>query len=85
METIILRDPETGGSAMILPGFGFNCCELIFMDKGEPVPALWSPEGFRTGELGAFLGGIPVLFPFPGLGDFWTPWTGDTLNRGVSG
>jgi len=64
MQSIVLC--ERGGQARILPGFGFNCIDLVFRDGLETVPALWAPEGFEAGTVPGYLGGLPILFPYPG-------------------
>jgi len=66
MHSIVLR--EGGGRARILPGLGFNCVELTFQDEdgSENIPVLWAPAGFEAGTQRGYLGGLPVLFPFPG-------------------
>jgi aldose 1-epimerase len=66
MEAILLRDEQRRAEARILPGFGLNCLELTFCTAAEPVHALWTPVGFEKGRQRGYLGGLPVLFPFPG-------------------
>jgi len=66
MGAILLRDEQRGAQARILPGFGLNCLELSFSTAAEPVHVLWTPAGFKKGRRRGYLGGLPVLFPFPG-------------------
>lgn len=66
IEIITLRDEQSGATAKILAGFGFNCYQFQVPSAGPPVDVIWSPPGFETGTLRPSGGGIPILFPFPG-------------------
>lgn len=66
VEDVEIRDRETGSTANILVGYGFNCYRFISMVGGEPIDVIWSEPGFETGELRSTGSGIPVLCPFPG-------------------
>jgi aldose 1-epimerase len=66
LDVITLTDPSSGSTARIVPGFGFNCFELIFAREGHPLPVLWAEPGFETGTKRASASGIPILFPYPG-------------------
>jgi aldose 1-epimerase len=66
LEIVSLRDSRTGSTALVLPGFGFNCFRFTAMADGSPVDVLWSEDGFETGTKRASGSGIPILFPFPG-------------------
>jgi aldose 1-epimerase len=66
VQTITLRDQESGSQAKILAGYGFNCYQFR-VAFGEPaIDVLWSEPGFETGEKRASGSGIPLLFPFAG-------------------
>jgi aldose 1-epimerase len=66
IECVQLTDAQTGSSARILVGFGFNCYEFRVMKGGQPIDVLWATPGFETGTERASGSGIPLLFPFPG-------------------
>lgn len=66
LEIIKLEDAASGATAKILPGFGFNCYELLLPRGERRADVLWSVDGFDTGNQRASGSGIPILFPFPG-------------------
>jgi len=66
MEILRIQDSETAAWGRVLPGLGFNCFELTLQAGSEEIPVLWRPEGFEKGIGSSYLGGVPVLFPFPG-------------------
>ncbi|HVX15799.1 MAG TPA: aldose 1-epimerase [Pirellulales bacterium] len=66
LEPVTLVDSDTGATAQILSGFGFNCYSFRPVVDGEAVEVLWSEPGFVTGEAKPSHSGIPILFPFPG-------------------
>jgi aldose 1-epimerase len=66
LETISLRDPNTGAAAKILPGFGFNCYSFCPQPAGEPIEVLWSHPNFASGSERPSHSGVPLLFPFAG-------------------
>ncbi len=66
LESIVLRDPATGSTAKILPGFGFNCYSFQPVLAGEVIEVLWSAPDFDSGQQRPSHSGIPLLFPFPG-------------------
>ncbi len=66
LDVIELRDPATGSSARILPGFGFNCFSFQPVVRGEAFEVLWSVANFSSGQERPSHSGIPLLFPFPG-------------------
>jgi aldose 1-epimerase len=66
LEIVSLRDSRTGSSALVLPGFGFNCFRFTAIADGSPVEVLWAEESFESGTKRASGSGIPILFPFPG-------------------
>jgi aldose 1-epimerase len=66
LDIVTLRDSECGSSALVLPGFGFNCFRFTAMAGGSPVEVLWAEKGFESGTKRASGSGIPILFPFPG-------------------
>lgn len=66
LEIITLEDGQSGSTARILPGFGFNCYSFCVADEGQPHELLWAAEGFDHGKERASGSGIPLLFPFAG-------------------
>ena len=65
MSEIILRIPECGAEARILPEQGFNCFAFQAAVGGRLVDCLWSDPAFATGTCRPTRSGIPILFPFP--------------------
>lgn len=65
-ELIELREPQTGASAKILAGLGFNCFEYLAPVDGVLRDVLWAETGFADGTKRPSGSGIPLLFPFPG-------------------
>jgi len=65
-EIVTLRDDQTGSSAKVLVGFGFNCYSFTARVADEPIEVLWATPSFEAGTQRPSGSGIPVLFPFPG-------------------
>ncbi len=77
MQSVEIRDRESGSQAKVLAGFGFNCYSFQVTDQGQPIELLWAEEGFETGEKRPSGSGTPILFPFPGrLPGMSFPWDG---------
>ncbi|UUO05009.1 aldose 1-epimerase [Blastopirellula sp. J2-11] len=66
IEIAAIRDVESGASAEIAVGLGFNCFRFSVPDGEKSLEILWAEEGFETGTRRASSSGIPLLFPFPG-------------------
>ena len=66
LEPVTLTDAQTGATAQVLNGLGFNCFSFRPVVGGEAVEVLWSESGFLSGETKPSHSGIPILFPFPG-------------------
>jgi aldose 1-epimerase len=66
LEPVTLTDAQTGATAQILNGFGFNCFSFRPVVRGEAIEVLWSEADFLSGEGRPSHSGIPILFPFPG-------------------
>src|SRR5487761_1035819 len=66
LEPVTLADPDSGATAQILSGFGFNCYSFRPVVQGEAIEVLWSETEFASGEARPSHSGIPILFPFPG-------------------
>lgn len=66
LEPVTLIDPQTGATAQVLSGFGFNCFSFRPVVRGEAIEVLWSEDSFLSGEARPSHSGIPILFPFPG-------------------
>lgn len=66
IEQVWISDPQTGATAKILVGFGFNCYEFHAAPAGKPVDVLWSHPNFASGKERPSHSGIPLLFPYPG-------------------
>jgi aldose 1-epimerase len=66
VEKETIRDKQTGSTAEILVGFGFNCHRFTPMVDGQPTEVLWSAPGFESGKEPSTGSGIPILCPFPG-------------------
>ena len=65
-QTIQIGDADSGASARVLPGFGFNCYSFEVPHDGGMLELLWSVAGFAEGNHSPSGSGIPILFPFPG-------------------
>ena len=77
VESVTITDAESGASARVLVGFGFNCYEFWVPSPTGPVNHLWSVERFSGGRERASSSGIPILFPFPGrIGGTVFSWRG---------
>lgn len=66
LEPLTIRDAQSGATAKILTGFGFNCYSFCPVVDGEPLEALWSNPDFTSGAERPSHSGIPILFPFAG-------------------
>lgn len=66
LEPVTITDTQTGATAQILNGFGFNCYSFRPVVGGETIDVLWCEQGFESGEARPSHSGIPILFPFPG-------------------
>ena len=66
LETVTIRDPDSGAVAEFLPGRGFTCCSARLPVDGRLIEAVWCPAGFRESDARASSGGIPILCPYPG-------------------
>lgn len=66
LEPVTITDAQTGATAQILNGFGFNCYSFRPVVRGETIEVLWSEQSFESGEARPSHSGIPILFPFPG-------------------
>ena len=66
LEPVTLTDAQTGATAQILNGLGFNCFSFRPVVGGEAIEVLWSEDSFLSGEAKPSHSGIPILFPFPG-------------------
>jgi len=66
IECISLSDPNSGATARVLAGFGFNCFEFQVPHAGRAIDVLWAADGFEHGGERPSGSGIPLLFPFPG-------------------
>jgi aldose 1-epimerase len=66
VENVEIRDKQTGSTANILVGYGFNCYRYTPVVDGEPREVLWSAPGFESGDGRSTGSGIPLLCPFPG-------------------
>ena len=65
MPPVVIRDPDSGSTAGILPQFGFNCYEFNAVVEGRTVAVIDASEEFpQTGQKPSGHG-IPLLFPFP--------------------
>ena len=93
-EAEVLRDPQSGTEARILPGFGFNCYRFTATVAGKPYEVLYSEPGFDEDQGMPSHNGVPVLFPFPnrirqgrytfGGKDYTLP-AGDPLGNAIHG
>lgn len=61
-----LNEPETGATASVAPGQGFNCFQFATPINGRPQELLWAEADFSQGSCAADASGIPLLFPFVG-------------------
>lgn len=66
LEPIVLEDADSGATAKILSGYGFNCYSFQPAPGGRPIEVLWSAPDFTSGQSKPSHSGIPILFPFPG-------------------
>lgn len=66
IESLQLRDEQTGATAHISPAHGFNCYSFQAICDGQPVEVLWSHPDFLAGKQKPSRSGIPILFPFAG-------------------
>ncbi len=68
---ITIVDSQSGASATILPGIGFNCVRFTVPSAAVPSAAaplevLWTAPEFLAGTGKPSHSGIPILFPFAG-------------------
>lgn len=66
VETITIRDPQTGATAGVAPSRGFNCYSFQPVLDGTPSEVLWTADDFLSGVGKPSRSGIPILFPFAG-------------------
>lgn len=66
LEPITLTDADSGATAKIASGLGFNCYSFQPVMSGQPIEVLWSEANFLSGTCKPSHSGIPILFPFPG-------------------
>jgi aldose 1-epimerase len=66
LEPVTITDAQTGATAQVLNGLGFNCFSFRPVVRGEAIEVLWSESDFLCGECRPSHSGIPILFPFPG-------------------
>jgi len=65
-QSITIQDSETGTSAEVLPGLGFNCFDFTAAPAGRNIEMLWAAPRFAYGTERPTRSGIPILFPFAG-------------------
>lgn len=65
MESILIRDEQTGSSARVAAHLGFNCHEFRAHVGEQVIDVIEAPEDFAGGSHRPSSYGIPVLFPFP--------------------
>lgn len=63
---VSLRDPQSGATARIAAGLGFNCFDFTVRRGERTVAILWSAADYTAGTARPSGSGIPILFPFPG-------------------
>jgi aldose 1-epimerase len=93
LETVSLRS-DTGATAKVLPGLGFNCYSFVVPTSAGPLETLWSSPEFAQGTAKPSGSGIPLMFPFAGRirgttfrfgnRDFTLP-AGDGLGNAIHG
>src|SRR5688572_5794493 len=66
VKTVQLHDRETGATAHIATGLGFNCYSFRACFGEQHIETLWSAPHFELGNERPSSSGIPLLFPFPG-------------------
>jgi aldose 1-epimerase len=62
----IITDRDSGTTARVMPGLGFNCYSFRAQGNDGAVEILWSAADFLTGKSKPSHSGIPLLFPFAG-------------------
>lgn len=65
LETLSLRS-DTGATAKVLPGLGFNCYSFVVPTAQGPLETLWSSPDLPRGTAKPSGSGIPLMFPFAG-------------------
>lgn len=65
MHVVTISDAQTGATAQIAAGFGFNCFDFQAVVEGRPVAVLSTEPGFPAPGMRPSRSGIPILFPFP--------------------
>ncbi|MCG8583439.1 MAG: aldose 1-epimerase [Pirellulales bacterium] len=64
--SVTITSPETGTTAEVLVGLGFNCYSFRPIVEGQEIEMLWSEPEFAEGNQRPSGSGIPLMFPFPG-------------------
>lgn len=65
-EFVVLREPETGSEAWILPAVGANCVRFTTNVGGAPLDVIRLPQSWEAFRTRPTLFGSAVLAPFPG-------------------
>jgi len=65
-KTVQLQDRDSGATAHIATGLGFNCYSFRPCFGNEHIEAIWASPDFERGTGKPSSSGIPILFPFPG-------------------
>ena len=65
-QSATITDANSGTTAKVLVGLGFNCYSFVVRDGEEQVETLWACGDFANGTSPPSHSGIPLLFPFPG-------------------
>ncbi len=66
LEIISLSDSQSGSSAKVAPGLGFNCYSFAAPTAKGPLEVLWAAADFSAGAAKPSGSGIPLMFPFAG-------------------
>ncbi len=65
MESIFIKDQQSGAEARILADYGFNCYSFLVPVNGELLEVIDAEPDFASQGGRASGNGIPILFPFP--------------------
>lgn len=65
MQSVTIKDNNSGAHAKIATGLGFNCYEFQVPHPDGPLDVLYADEGFPSADVPPTRSGIPILFPFP--------------------